>query len=84
MSISGLRFGHVAFKVADTERSVRWYSDSFGCEKDLPRGSTGRPARAHIFGIFQGTMRRAFHGGQKPVAFASRPDRLHPLLFDRQ
>jgi len=33
MSISGLRFGHVAFKVTDTERSVRWYSDAFGAKK---------------------------------------------------
>ena len=30
MSIAGVRFGHVAFKVADTERSIRWYGDAFG------------------------------------------------------
>src|ERR1043166_7234911 len=33
MSIVGLRFGHVAFKVSDVERSVRWYRDAFGAEK---------------------------------------------------
>ena len=33
MTIAGLRFGHVAFKVADTERSVRWYADAFGAKK---------------------------------------------------
>jgi len=33
MSIAGLRFGHVAFKVADTERSVRWYAEAFGAKK---------------------------------------------------
>ena len=33
MSIAGVRFGHVAFKVADTERSVRWYADAFGARK---------------------------------------------------
>jgi catechol 2,3-dioxygenase-like lactoylglutathione lyase family enzyme len=30
MSIDGLKFGHVAFKVADVERSVRWYGEAFG------------------------------------------------------
>lgn len=30
MTIAGLRFGHVAFKVADAERSIRWYADAFG------------------------------------------------------
>jgi lactoylglutathione lyase len=33
MSMTGVRFGHVAFKVSDVERSVRWYADSFGAEK---------------------------------------------------
>jgi lactoylglutathione lyase len=33
MSIEGLRFGHVAFRVVDAERSVRWYSDAFGAKK---------------------------------------------------
>lgn len=33
MSIAGLRFGHVAFKVADVERSVRWYGAAFGAKK---------------------------------------------------
>ena len=33
MAITGLRFGHVAFKVSDAERSVRWYADAFGAQK---------------------------------------------------
>lgn len=33
MPISGLRFGHVAFRVADVERAVRWYADAFGAHK---------------------------------------------------
>lgn len=32
MSIKGLRFGHVAFKVADPERSIRWYGDAFDAQ----------------------------------------------------
>jgi lactoylglutathione lyase len=30
MAISGVRFGHVAFRVADVERAVRWYAEAFG------------------------------------------------------
>jgi lactoylglutathione lyase len=33
MSIAGVRFGHVAFKVSDAERSVRWYADALGAKK---------------------------------------------------
>jgi lactoylglutathione lyase len=33
MAISGVRFGHVAFRVADVERAVRWYGDAFGARK---------------------------------------------------
>ena len=33
MPIAGLRFGHVAFSVADVERSVRWYREAFGAKK---------------------------------------------------
>lgn len=33
MPITGLRFGHVAFRVADVERAVRWYGDAFGARK---------------------------------------------------
>ena len=33
MTISGVRFGHVAFRVADVERSVKWYADAFGARK---------------------------------------------------
>ena len=33
MPIAGIRFGHVAFRVSDVERSVRWYGDAFGARK---------------------------------------------------
>ena len=33
MAITGVRFGHVAFKVSEVERSVRWYTDAFGAQK---------------------------------------------------
>jgi catechol 2,3-dioxygenase-like lactoylglutathione lyase family enzyme len=33
MTISGVRFGHVAFRVADVERCVKWYADAFGARK---------------------------------------------------
>lgn len=33
MTIPAVRFGHVAFRVADVERSVKWYGDAFGARK---------------------------------------------------
>ncbi len=33
MTIPAVRFGHVAFRVADVERSVKWYADAFGARK---------------------------------------------------
>ena len=33
MTISRVRFGHLAFRVADVERSVKWYADAFGARK---------------------------------------------------
>ena len=33
MAISRVRFGHVAFRVANVGRSVKWYADAFGARK---------------------------------------------------
>mgnify|MGYP001251450155 CR=1 FL=1 len=35
MAIPRVRFGHVAFRVADVERSVNWYADAFGAREVL-------------------------------------------------
>jgi lactoylglutathione lyase len=32
MALTGLRFGHICFRVTDVERSLRWYRDVFGAE----------------------------------------------------
>ena len=49
MSIAGLRFGHVAFRVSDTERSVRWYADAFGAKKIYHAAANGdRPVEVTI------------------------------------
>ena len=33
MVIAGIRFGYVAFRTGDVERSVRWYANAFGAQK---------------------------------------------------
>lgn len=61
MSIVGLRFGHVAFKVADVERSVRWYGAAFGAKKIYHApAQNGRPELMFL----------EFHPGQHVELFA--------------
>ena len=31
--IKGVRFGHVAFRVANVDRAVKWYAEAFGARK---------------------------------------------------
>ena len=33
MALTGVRFGHVAFRVADLERTIRWYEAAFGARE---------------------------------------------------
>ena len=33
MAIKGVRFGHVAFRVADVEAAVKWYAEAFGARR---------------------------------------------------
>jgi lactoylglutathione lyase len=33
MAVPHVRFGHIAFRTADAERSVRWYGEAFGARR---------------------------------------------------
>ena len=68
MSIAGLRFGHVAFKVADAERSVRWYADAFGAKKIYHAEAQGDRPELMFLEFSSGQCVELFTGGKNMLA----------------
>jgi len=64
MSINRVRFGHVAFKVADTERSVRWYGDAFGARKIYHTEAQGERPELMFLEFARGQLIELFSGGK--------------------
>jgi lactoylglutathione lyase len=73
MSIAGLRFGHVAFKVADTERSVRWYADAFGAKKIYHAEAQGERPELMFLEFANGQCIELFPCGKNLLASPSDP-----------
>jgi catechol 2,3-dioxygenase-like lactoylglutathione lyase family enzyme len=68
MTIAGLRFGHVAFKVADTERSVRWYADAFGAKKIYHVEAQGERPELMFLEFANGQCIELFPGAKNMLA----------------
>lgn len=64
MAIAGLRFGHVAFKVADAERSERWYADAFGAKKIYHVEAQGERPELMFLEFANGQCIELFPGGK--------------------
>ncbi|MDP2607324.1 MAG: VOC family protein [Deltaproteobacteria bacterium] len=64
MPINGVRFGHVAFKVADTDRSVRWYADAFGARKIYHAEAKGERPELMFLEFARGQLIELFSGGK--------------------
>ena len=79
MSIAGLRFGHVAFKVADTERSVRWYADALGAKKIYHAERQGDRPELMFLEFANGQYIELFPGGKN--LFASPADPIGYIHF---
>ena len=79
MSIAGLRFGHVAFKVADTERSVRWYAKAFGAKKIYHAERQGDRPELMFLEFANGQCIELFPGGKNLLA--SPPDPIGYIHF---
>ena len=67
MSIAGIRFGHVAFKVADVERSLRWYEDAFGAKKIYHIAAQGERPELMFLEFAKGQFIELFTGGVEPI-----------------
>ena len=79
MSINGVRFGHVAFKVADTDRSVRWYADAFGARKIYHAEAQGERPELMFLEFARGQLIELFSGGKNILP--SPPDPIGYLHF---
>ena len=73
MSIAGLRFGHVAFRVADAERSVRWYADAFGAKKIYHAERQGERPELMFLEFANGQCIELFPGGKNLFASPADP-----------
>ncbi len=79
MSINGLCFGHVAFKVANVERSVRWYGDAFGAKKIYHAEAQGDRPELMFLEFNRGQFVEIFSGGKNMLS--SPPDPIGYLHF---
>jgi catechol 2,3-dioxygenase-like lactoylglutathione lyase family enzyme len=73
MSIAGLRFGHVAFRVADTERSVRWYADVLGAKKIYHAERQGERPELMFLEFANGQCIELFPGGKNHLPSPADP-----------
>lgn len=73
MSIANLRFGHVAFKVADTERSVRWYAEALGAKKIYHAERQGERPELMFLEFANGQCIELFPGGKNLLAAPADP-----------
>ncbi|HLN87724.1 MAG TPA: VOC family protein [Candidatus Limnocylindrales bacterium] len=73
MSIAGLRFGHVAFRVADAERSVRWYADVLGAKKIYHAERQGERPELMFLEFANGQCIELFPGGKNHLASPADP-----------
>ncbi|MDH3443193.1 MAG: VOC family protein [Deltaproteobacteria bacterium] len=79
MSIDGLQFGHVAFKVADVEKSVRWYADAFGAKKIYHAEAQGDRPELMFLEFNRGQCVELFSGGKNMLP--SPPDPIGYMHF---
>lgn len=79
MTIAGLRFGHVAFKVADAERSVCWYGEAFGAKKIYHAEAQGERPELMFLEFSKGQCIELFTGGKNVLP--SPPDPVGYVHF---
>jgi lactoylglutathione lyase len=68
MTIPALRFGHVAFRVADVERSVRWYDEAFGARRVFHAPKDGDRQELMFLEFAKGQFIELFTNGHEKMA----------------
>jgi lactoylglutathione lyase len=79
MAIEGVRFGHIAFKVSDVERSVRWYGDAFGARKIFHAKQDGDRPELMFLEFAKGQLVEFFTNGRNKTE--QPPDPIGYLHF---
>ena len=79
MPINGVRFGHVAFKVSDPERSIRWYGDAFGAKVIHRSKAEGERPELMFLEFARGQCVEFFTNGKNKTA--QPPDPIGYLHF---
>jgi len=67
IAIPELRFGHVAFRVSNVERSVQWYQDAFGARKVFHAPRDGERQELMFLEFAKGQFIEFFTGGTEPI-----------------
>ncbi len=70
MAIPELRFGHVAFRVSNVERSVQWYKDAFGADRVFHAPRDGERQELMFLEFARGQFIELFTGGIETVKTA--------------
>jgi lactoylglutathione lyase len=66
--IAGLRFGHVAFRVPDLERSIRWYAAAFGAREIFRANRDDGSPQLVYLEFAPGQCIELFPNGKNPIA----------------
>ena len=79
MPVNGVRFGHVAFKVADVERSIQWYGEAFGAKLIYRVEASGERPELMFLEFAKGQCVELFSGGKNLLP--SPPDPIGYIHF---
>jgi lactoylglutathione lyase len=62
-----VRFGHVAFRVADLEASIRWYDAAFGAREAFRATTEGGSTQLVYLELAPGQFVELFPNGKNPI-----------------
>src|SRR5437588_2813144 len=71
--VTGLRFNHVAFRVADFDRSIRWYGEAFGAREAFRASHPDGSPQLVYLEFAPGQFIELFPNGKNPITTPADP-----------